>query len=143
MKTNFYPEWMMLIWRFEINFEKITIQFFEDFFNLDNKIFVYALMCNTFEVESTSKVRRLLELLKSYKNCFNFKNVKTFFKYKNKNHVIDLILDAKPSYESLYILFKIELDVLKIYLLKNLILNFIREFTSCANALMLFVFKKR
>ena len=99
-------------------------------------------MCNTFEVEIMSKMRKLFEFLKSYENCFDFKNVKILFEYENENHIIDLILDAKPSYELFYTCFKIELDVLKNYLLKNLILNCIREFTSCASASMFFVFKK-
>ena len=103
---------------------------------------VYILICITFNIEITFKMRRLFEFLKSYKNCFDFKNAKTFFEHEDEDHVIDLMLDAKLLYESLHTLFKIELDVLKNYLLKNLILNRIREFTSCANTLMFFVFKK-
>ena len=95
-----------------------------------------------FDVEITSEMRRLLESLKSYENCFDFKNVKTLFEHKNEDHVIDLMFDAKSSYEPLYTLSETELDVLRDYLLKNLILNRIREFTSCASASMLFVFKK-
>ena len=87
-------------------------------------------------------MRRLLKLLKSYENCFDFKNAETFFEYENENHVIDLMLDAEPSYESLYTFFEIKLDVLRDYLLKNLTLNRIQEFTSRASASMLFVFKK-
>ena len=52
------------------------------------------------------------------------------------------MLDAKSLYESFYIFSETEFDVLKDYLLKNLILNCIREFTSRANASMFFVFKK-
>ena len=99
-------------------------------------------MCITFDVEITLKMRRLSEFLKSYKNCFDFKNAKTLFEHENKDYVIDLILDAKLSYEPLLIFFETELDVLKNYLLKNLILNCIREFTSRASALTFFVFKK-
>ena len=106
-------------------------------------MFVYALVCNTFDVEIMSKMRRLFEFLKNYKNCFDFKNAKTLLDHKNENHVIDLVFDAESLYELFYILFKIELNILRNYLLKNLILNCIQEFTSCANALMLFVFKKR
>ena len=95
-----------------------------------------------FNVEITSRMCKLFEFLKSYKNCFDFKNAETFFEHENKNHIIDLILDVKSLYESLYIPFKIEFNVLKNYLLKNLILNGIREFTSRASALMFFIFKK-
>ena len=96
----------------------------------------------TFDVEITFEIRRLFEFLKSYENCFDFKNAKTFSEHENENYVIDLIFDAKLSYESFYIFFETELKVLKNYLLKNLILNRIREFTSRANALIFFVFKK-
>ena len=103
---------------------------------------VYALMCITFDVEITLEIRRLLELLKSYENCFDFKNAKTLFKHEDEDHVIDLIFDAESSYEPLYTFFKIELDVLRNYLLKNLILNCIQKFMNCVNASMLFVLKK-
>ena len=82
-------------------------------------------MCIIFDVKITFEMRRLFELLKNYKNCFDFKNAETLFAYENKNHIIDLIFDAKPLYESLYILFETEFNILKDYLLKNLILNYI------------------
>ena len=100
-------------------------------------------MCNMFNVEIESKMRKLFEFLKSYENCFDFKNEKTLFEYENKDYVIDLIFDAEPPYKLLYILFKTEFNVLREYLLKNLILNCIQEFISCASASMLFVFKKK
>ena len=99
-------------------------------------------MCITFDVEITLEMRRLFESLKSYENYFDLKNTKTLFEHENKDYVIDLIFVAKPSYESLYIFFEIELDILKNYLLKNLTLNRIQEFTSRVNTLMLFVIKK-
>ena len=85
-------------------------------------------------------MRKTFELLKSYKKRFDFKIAKTFFKYENKNHIINLIFDVELSYEPLYTLFKIELHILKNYLLKNLILNCIRKFTNRANVSMHFVF---
>ena len=95
-----------------------------------------------FDVEITPEVRRLPESLKSYENCFDSKNAKTLLEHENKDHVIDLMLDAKSLYEPFYILSETELDVLRNYLLKNLTLNRIREFTSRANASMFFVLKK-
>ena len=80
-------------------------------------------MCSTLNVENILKMRKLFEFLKNYENCFDFKNAKIFSEDENDGHAIDLILDAKLSYESLYIFFETELDVLKDYLLKNLILN--------------------
>ena len=99
-------------------------------------------MCSNLNVEVTSKMRKLFTFLKNYKNCFNFKNAKTFFEHENENHVIDLLLNAKSSYESLYIFSETKFKILRNYLLKNLILNCIRKFTNCANTSMFFVFKK-
>ena len=110
--------------------------------NFDNKVFVYALICSMFDVEFMSKMRKLSELLKNYENCFDFKNAKILFEHENKNYIIDLISDTKSSYELLYILFKIELNGLKKYLLTNLILNCIREFINCAKILLFFILKK-
>ena len=142
MKTNSHVDWTTLTWRFKINSEKITIQFFENFLDFNNKMFVYVLIYITLDVEITLEMRRLLELLKSYENCFDFKNTKTFFKHENEDHVIDLMFGAKSSYEPLYTFSETELDILKNYLLKNLILNRIRKFISRANISMFFVFKK-
>ena len=80
-------------------------------------------MCSTLDVKITSKTRKLFELLKSYKNYFDFKTAETVFEHENENYIIDLILDKKSSYKSLYIFSETELDRLKNYLLRNLILN--------------------
>ena len=118
------------------------IQFFKKFLNLNNKIFIYALMCNNLNVKTASKMRKLLIFLKNYENCFDLKIAETFFEHENEDHVIDFLSNAKSSYKSLYILFKTKFKILKNYLLKNLILNRIRKFMNRANASMFFVFKK-
>ena len=123
MKTNSHVDWTTLTWRFEINFEKITIQSFKNFLDLDDKMLVYVLICITFDVEITLEVRRLFEFLKSYENYFDFKNAKIFFEHENENHVIDLMLGAKSLYKSFYIFSEIKFNVLKNYLLKNLTLS--------------------
>ena len=99
-------------------------------------------MCSSLNVEIAPKMRKLFKFLKSYKNCFDFKNAETFFKHENKDYIIDLLSSAESSYESLYIIFETEFEILKNYLLKNLILNCIRKFTNRANASMFFIFKK-
>ena len=119
------------------------IQFFKNFLDFDDKMFVYILMYITFNVKITFEMRKLFKFLKNYENCFNFKNAEIFFEHKNKNYIINLIFDAKSLYELLYTFSEIEFDVLRNYLLKNLILNRIREFINCANALMLFFLKKQ
>ena len=142
MKTNSHVDWTTLIWRFKINSEKITIQFFKIFFDLNDRMFIYALICITFDVEITPEMRKLLKLLKSYENCFDFKDAEILFEHEDENYVIDLMLGAKSLYESFYILFETEFDILKDYLLKNLIFNCIQEFTSRASASMFFILKK-
>ena len=101
------------------------IQFFKNFFNFNDKIFVYTLICNNLNIEFASKMRKLFTFLKSYKNYFDFKNAKILSEHKNENHVIDFLLDAKSSYELFYIFFKTKFKILRNYLLKNLILNYI------------------
>ena len=118
------------------------IQFFKEFFNFNDKIFVYALMCSSLNIEIASKIRKLFTFLKSYENCFDFKNAEIFIEHENEDHVIDFLSNAKSLYESLYIFFEIKFEILKNYLLENLILNRIREFTNRMNVLMFFVFKK-
>ena len=76
-----------------------------------------------FKVKIMLKMRKLFKFSKNYKNYFHFKNIKILSEHEDENHAIDLVFDAKSLYESLYKLFKIELNILKNYLLKNLILN--------------------
>ena len=83
----------------------------------------------------------LLFKFKSYKNCFDSKNAEIFFIYEDKNYVIDLIFNKKSLYNLFYTLFK-KLQVLRNYLLKNLILKFIRKFFNFTKTLILFIFKK-
>ena len=82
-------------------------------------------MCNNLNVKIASKMRKLFTFLKNYKNCFDLKNAKTFFEHENEDHVINLLSSAKSSYKSFYIFFKIKFEILRNYLLKNLILNYI------------------
>ena len=80
--------------------------------------------------------------LKSYENYFDSKNAEMLFIHENENHVIDLKLDKKSSYDLLYALSEKELQVLRNYLLKNLALNRIREFFSFVETSILFILKK-
>ena len=82
-------------------------------------------MCNNLNVEIAPKMRKLFTFLKNYKNYFDFKNAETFFEHENEDHVINFLSSAKSSYELFYIFSEIKLEVLRNYLLKNLILNYI------------------
>ena len=65
-------------------------------------VFVY----NNLSADFTQQMLMLSFKFKLYKNCFNSKNAKMLFIYKNKNHVIDLKFDKKSSYDFLYALLK-------------------------------------
>ena len=70
-------------------------------------------MCNSLNVKIASKMRKLFTLLKSYENCFDFKNAETFFEHENEDHVIDFLSNAKSLYESLYIFSETKFEILK------------------------------
>ena len=84
MTIDSHVDWTTLIWRFEINLEKITIQFFKDISDFNNKVLVYALMCSTFNVEITSKMRKLFEFWKSIKIASTLRKRKPFSSMKTK-----------------------------------------------------------
>ena len=80
-------------------------------------------MCSNLNVKIASKMRKLFTFLKSYENCFDFKNAEIFLEHENEDYIIDFLSSAKSSYKSFYIFFKTKFEILKNYLLKNLILN--------------------
>jgi len=79
--------------------------------------------------------------IKNYNDVFDSKYAFIFLNYKKENHNINLLLSKESFYESLYSLFKKELNILQKYLLKNLALGKICKFISLVNASMLFVLK--
>jgi len=79
--------------------------------------------------------------IKNYNDVFDSKYAFIFLYYKKENHNINLLLSKESFYESLYSLFKKELNILQKYLLKNLALGKICKFISLVNASMLFVLK--
>ena len=103
---------------------------------------MFAFICNNFDADFAQQMLMLLFELKSYEDCFDSKNAKILFIHKNENHVINLKLNKKSSYDSLYALSKKKLQILQNYLLKNFALNCIRKFFSFAETSILFIFKK-
>jgi len=79
--------------------------------------------------------------IKNYNDVFDSKYAFIFLNYKKENHNINLLLSKESFYESLYSLFKKELNILQKYLLQNLALGKICKFISLVNASMLFVLK--
>ena len=65
---------------------------------------MFAFVYSSFNVDSAQQMSVLSFKLKSYKNCFDSKNAEMLFIHENENHVIDLKLDKKSSYDSLYAL---------------------------------------
>ena len=142
MKINFSVDWVTLIWRFELVWNKIIINSLEKFLKSENKVSMFAFVCSNFDADFAQQMLMLLFKLKSYENCFDSKNAEILFTHKNENHVIDLKLNKKSSYNFLYALSEKKFQILQNYLLKNLTLNCIREFFSFAETLILFIFKK-
>ena len=103
---------------------------------------MFAFVCSNFNDDFAQQMLILSFKLKSYENCFDSKNAEMFFTHENENHVINLKFDKKSSYDFLYALSEKKLQILRNYLLKNLMLNCIREFFNFAETSIVFIFKK-
>ena len=109
MKINFSVDWVTLIWRFELVRDKIIINSLEKFLKSKNKVSMFALVCSNFDTDFAQQMLMLLFKFKSYENCFDSKNAEMLFTHENENHVINLKLDKKSSYDFFYALSKKEL----------------------------------
>ena len=69
---------------------------------------MFAFVYSNFDTDFVQQMLILLFKLKSYENCFDSKNAEMLFTHENENHVIDLKLDKKSSYDLLYALSKKE-----------------------------------
>ena len=105
-------------------------------------MFVYALICNTFNLKIKSKMYKFSEFLKNYENYFYIKNAKTFFEHENKDRVVYLVLDAELLYKLLYILSKTEFNVLKNYFVKKFDLKLYTRLYEFCKRINIFVLKK-
>ena len=70
----------------------------------------------------------LLFEFKLYENCFDSKNAEIFFIHKNENHVIDLKLDKKSSYDLLYAFLKKVSNFIKLFIEKSCVKSHSRVF---------------
>ena len=67
---------------------------------------MFAFVYNNFDANFAQQMSMFLFKFKLYENCFDLKNIEIFFTYKNRNHVINLKLNKKSSYNSFYVLSK-------------------------------------
>ena len=147
-KINSSIDWVTLTWHYKIEFDRITLDSLKKFLTRkDKKIFVYVLICNqvndaTRNLEFALSSRQVLDDLFAYINMFSKKNASRLLEHDEKNHVIDFIFDKNSSFDSLYNISKKKLMYLREYIVENKTLSRIREFVNCANASILFIFKK-
>ena len=84
----------------------------------------------------------LFEILHDYEKLNNEDKIYELSNHDSNDHAIDLKKDKKASHESIYFLFDNEFRVLRVYIEKHLINDFIRSFQSFVDASILFVKKK-
>ncbi len=78
---------------------------------------------------------------KQYEHVFSEEEANKLPSHENHDHKIVLEKDI-PTFEPLYNLLAVELEVLRDYIKKNLFKRFIRQFTSLVDASVLFIKKK-
>lgn len=103
---------------------------------------MFVFICYDLSANDASTMRVIFKNIQNYKNVFDLKNAFMFLEYEKENHKIKLFFEKKSFYDSLYILSKRELKVLRDYFsMKNLILDRIREFINSIETSMLFTLK--
>ena len=84
----------------------------------------------------------ILDVLKIYENLSNENKIYKLSKYDLNDHVINLIDEKQFSHDFIYLLLKAKLKVLKTYINKHLVNDFIRSFKLSIDVSILFVRKK-
>ena len=84
----------------------------------------------------------LFEILHEYEKLSNENKIYELSNHDSDNHAIDLKKDKKSFHESIYFLFENEFRVLRAYIEKHLVNDFIRFSQSSVDAFILFVKKK-
>lgn len=103
---------------------------------------MFVLKCYDLSANDASTMRVTFKNIQNYKNVFDLKNALMFLEHEKENHKIDLFFEKKSFYDSLYILSKRELKVLRDYFsMKNLILDRIRKFINSIETSMRFTLK--
>ena len=132
--------------------------FAEEIMNDDNVVYVFHIWTVVDDMKNVHSSRKIqvslaaakkldeaIEIPKAWlKHSDIFDDEKTYQlpKHDSTDHVIDLKKSKTPSYDSIYSLFEKELKVLKQYIDRHLIIEFIRFFTFSVDVSILFVKKK-
>ena len=121
----------------------IIVKFYND--DLSNVYITRkALINNIITKNKNDKITKILKCLKYYEQL-NIKNkIKTFelFNHNLNNYIIDLINEIELSHNFIYSFFENEFKVLKIYIDKHLVNNFIKYSQLLIKTFILFVRKK-
>jgi len=105
---------------------------------------MFALVCFNLSIGNAPTMHLLsreMRNIENYNNIFDSKNAFALSKYRDKDYKIDLLVDKKLFYSSLYALFEQKLAVLRNYFLENLTLRRICKSISLVEASVLFVSK--
>ena len=103
-----------------------------------------TLINNTVTKNKNNEITKISKCLKYYEQL-NIKNkIKTFelFNYNFNNYTINLIDETELSHNFIYSFFENEFKILKIYIDKHLVNNFIKYLQLSIEAFILFVRKK-
>ena len=130
-----------------VNEKKQTYFIIIKFYNNDlSDVYITrkAFINNVITKNKENEIVKILKYLKYYKQL-NIKNeIKTFkfFDYGFNDYVINFIDEIELSHNFIYSLFENELKVLKIYIDKHFVNNFIKYSQSLIETFILFVQKK-
>lgn len=121
--------------------DKTFIVYIAYFASLDLKIHLFCRVQKAFLKTNET----FIAILANYINFISVLSLDLSVELLNytiiKNYTFELIDDKQPSYELIYNLELIELEILKTYIKTNLANNFIKPFKFPINASILFIWK--
>ena len=158
--TNQKKHFIFITMRIEkIKFEQLTENVIDDKFET-YFMFVRVYIDKQFDMQKMHVQRRIrikfaltkikekfdikitfFEILHDYEKLNNENKIYELSNHDSDDHAIDLKKDKKSSHESIYFLFENEFKILRAYIEKHLINDFIRIFQFFVDAFILFVKK--
>ena len=114
MQANSCVNWHALIWRFEVDKDKISVDASEGFLAeaIKERAFIYALVFSLTRVDDKPKLVIVLQFIADMSDCFDLKEAAKLSEHDEDDHAIDLVFGVESSHGSLYSLSEKELDVL-------------------------------